>query len=96
MSYEPKIYKVDGGNELVVDSGGKITLKAGSSLVNSGDFFTSVTFDSDYFTVSNDEVTLKSSVEALLDVIAGIPTTDPEADGEVWLSGGKLVVSVGA
>lgn len=93
--YSTKVYRAIGGDELVVESGGKVTLKAGSTLENAGDFFTSVTFDSDYFTVSDGEVTLKSEVAALLTVVSNIPTADPEVSGQVWNDGGVLKVSAG-
>lgn len=32
MTYIPKVYKKDGGNEMVVASGGKITLEAGGTI----------------------------------------------------------------
>lgn len=94
MSYATKVYKAIGGNEIVVDSGGKITMKPGSTLENAGDFFASVTFDSDYFTVSDGEVTLKSEVAALLTIVSSIPTVDPVDDGmTIWNDGGVLKVS---
>lgn len=94
--YSTKVYKALGGNELVVDAGGKVTLKPGSTLENAGDFFTSVTFDSGYFTVSDGEVTLKTEVATLLTIIDNIPTADPEVTGQVWNDGGVLKVSAGA
>lgn len=95
MSYTTKVYKALGGNELVVDDGGKITMKPGSTLENAGDFFTSVTFDTDYFTVSDGEVTLKAEIAALLTIVDNIPTTDPEVVGQVWNDSGVLKVSAG-
>jgi len=94
--YATKVYRAVGGNELVVENGGKITLKPGSTLENAGDFFTSVTFDADYFAVSDGEVTLKVEVAALLTIIENIPTADPEVSGQVWNDGGVLKVSAGA
>lgn len=94
--YATKVYRAVGGNELVVENGGKITLKPGSTLENAGDFFTSVTFDADYFAVSDGEVTLKVEVAALLTTIENIPTADPEVSGQVWNDGGVLKVSAGA
>jgi hypothetical protein len=94
--YSTKVYRAIGGDELVVESGGKVTLKAGSTLENAGDFFTSVTFDSDYFTVSDGEVTLKAEVAALLTIVDNIPTADPEVTGQVWNDSGVLKVSAGA
>jgi hypothetical protein len=94
--YSTKVYRAIGGDELVVESGGKVTLKAGSTLENAGDFFTSVTFDSDYFTVSDGEVTIKTEVAALLTIVANIPTADPEVSGQVWNDGGVLKASAGA
>lgn len=96
MSYVTKVYRAVGGDEIVVESGGKITLKSGATLVNAGDFFTSVTYDSDYFTVSEGEVTLNTAAAALLNIIDNIPTADPEVDGQVWNDGGVLKVSAGA
>lgn len=95
MSYTTKVYKALGGDEIVVDDGGKITLMPGSTLENTGDFFTSVTFDTDYFTVSDGEVTLKAEVAALLTIVDNIPTTDPEVVGQVWNDSGVLKVSAG-
>jgi hypothetical protein len=94
--YSTKVYRAIGGDELVVESGGKVTLKAGSTLENAGDFFTSVTFDSDYFTVSDGEVTIKTEVAALLTLVDNIPTADPDVSGQVWNDGGVLKVSAGA
>ncbi|MFA7308255.1 MAG: hypothetical protein WC026_16470 [Hyphomicrobium sp.] len=95
MSYATKVYKALGGNELVVESGGKVTLKPGSTLENAGDFFVSVTFDSDFFTVTEGEVTLKAEVAALLTLVDNIPTSDPEVAGQIWSDGGVLKVSAG-
>lgn len=94
--YSTKVYKALGGDELVVDAGGKVTLKPGSTFENAGDFFASVTFDANYFTVSNGEVTIKTEVAALLTVIDNIPTADPEVTGQVWNDSGVLKVSAGA
>jgi hypothetical protein len=94
--YSTKVYRAIGGDELVVEGGGKVTLKAGSTLENAGDFFTSVTFDSDYFTVSDGEVTIKTEVAALLTIVSNIPTADPDVSGQVWNDGGVLKVSAGA
>lgn len=96
MSYTTKVYRAQGGDEIVVESGGKITLKSGATLENAGDFFTSVTFDSDYFTVSDGEVTLKAEVAALLTIVDNIPTSDPSVTGQVWNDGGVLKASAGA
>lgn len=93
--YTTKVYRALGGDEIVVESGGKITLKAGSTLENAGDFFTSVTFDTDYFTVSDGEVTLKAEVAALLTIVDNIPTSDPAVSGQVWNDTGVLKVSAG-
>jgi len=94
--FTTKIYKVPGGDELVVDAGGKITIKAGGTIENDGDFFTSVTFDAGYFTVDGGEVTLKAETAALLTLVSNIPTTDPAVSGQVWSDGGVLKVSAGA
>jgi hypothetical protein len=94
--YSTKVYRAIGGDELVVESGGKVTLKAGSTLENAGDFFTSVTFDENYFTVADGEVTLKTEVAALLTLVENIPTADPDVSGQVWNDGGVLKVSAGA
>lgn len=94
--YSTKVYRAVGGDEIVVESGGKITLKSGATLENAGDFFTSVTFDSDYFTVSDGEVTIKTEVAALLTIIDNVPTADPEVSGQVRNDGGVLKVSAGA
>ena len=94
MSYATKVYKAIGGNEIVVDSGGKITMKPGSTLDIEGEITQSVTFDADYFTVSDGEVTLKSEVAALLTIVSSIPTVDPADDGvTIWNDGGVLKVS---
>lgn len=93
--YTTKVYKAQGGDQIVVDDGGKITLLPGSTLENGGDFFTSVTFDSDYFEVNDGEVTLKAEVASQLTVVANIPTSDPQSAGQVWNDGGILKVSTG-
>lgn len=94
--YATKVYKALGGNELIVDAGGKITMKPGSTLENEGGFFTSVTFDMNYFTVSDGEVTIKSEVAALLTIVENIPSADPAVSGQVWNDGGVLKASAGA
>lgn len=96
MSYNTKVYKAVGGEELVVENGGKITIKSGGTITNTGDFFTSVTFDSDYFEVAGGEVTLNSATAALLTIVENIPTSDPEVSGQVWNDSGVLKVSAGA
>lgn len=94
MSYATKVYKAIGGNELVVDSGGKITMKPGSTLDIEGEITQSVTFDADYFEVNDGEVTLKADVAALLTIVSDIPTVDPADDGvTIWNDGGVLKVS---
>lgn len=94
--YTTKVYKALGGNELVVDSGGKITMKPGSTLDIEGEITQSITFDEDYFEIDDGEVTLKAEVVALLDLVQGIPTADPEVAGQVWNDAGTLKVSEGA
>jgi hypothetical protein len=92
--YTTKVYKALGGNELVVDSGGKITMKPGSTLDIEGEIVQSITFDEDYFTINDGEVTLKTEIAALLTIVAGIPDTDPADDGvSIWNDGGVLKVS---
>lgn len=92
--YATKVYKALGGNELVVDSGGKITMKPGSTLDIEGEITQSITFDEDYFTINDGEVTLKAEVAALLTIVDNIPTTDPADDGaSIWNDGGVLKVS---
>ncbi len=96
MSYTTKVYRALGGNELVVDDGGKITMKPGSTLDIEGEITQSITFDTDYFAINDGEVTLKSEVAALLTIVDDIPTADPEVSGQVWNDGGVLKVSAGA
>lgn len=92
--YTTKVYKALGGNELIVDAGGKITMKPGSSLDFDGEITQSITFDDDYFEINDGEVTLKAEVAALLTLVAGIPDTDPADDGvTIWNDGGVLKVS---
>lgn len=89
--YSTKVYKAVGGDEIVVESGGKITLKAGSTLENAGDFFTSVTFDTEHFAESDGEISLATAVTDVLDTaahgtpVANIPVVDTDlstsADG---------------
>ena len=92
--YTTKVYKALGGNELVVESGGKITMKPGSTLDIEGEITQSITFDEDYFEINDGEVTLKASVVALLTIVDNIPTVDPADDGvSIWLDGTTLKVS---
>jgi hypothetical protein len=93
--YTTKVYRAAGGNEIVVESGGKITMKPGSTLDIEGVITQSVTFDTDYFENNDGEITLKASVVALLAIVDGIPTADPEVAGQVYLDGTTLKVSEG-
>jgi hypothetical protein len=89
-----KVYFEQGGDELVVANGGKITVESGGTVDFEGDLV-AVTFDSDYFEVADGEVTLNAATVALLELVAAIPTVDPEVTGQVWNDGGTLVVSAG-
>lgn len=92
--YATKVYKALGGNELIVDAGGRVTMKPGSTLDIDGDIVQSITFDADYFTNNNGEITLKPEVAALLTLVENIPTVDPADDGvTIWNDGGVLRVS---
>lgn len=94
MSQQGGVHFVQGTGNLVVPSGNKITVETGGEIESEGDAFVAVTFDEDYFTVSEGEVTLKAEVAALLDIVDAIPTTDPANDGEtIWNDGGVLKVS---
>jgi hypothetical protein len=94
--YSTKVYRAIGGDEIVVENGGKITLKTGATLTNDGDFFTSVTFDADYFTVTDGEVTLKADKAALLTIVGNIPTTDPADGASIWNDSGVLKLASSA
>lgn len=89
----PKVYRADRGRKLVVANGGAIEVQVGGEIDMEGEIVQSVEFDTDYFEVDDGTVTLKAEVAALLAIVAGIPTADPEQDWEVYLSEGKLVVS---
>lgn len=93
--YNTKVFFEQGGEELVVDDGGKITVRLGGSIDIDGEGeLVAVEFDEDFFEVNKGEVTLKESVAALLEIIADIPTADPEDDGEtIWNDKGVLKVS---
>lgn len=94
--YTTKVYKAVGGDTLVVASGGKIIVQPGGEIEMSGEIVQSITFDEDYFTVSDGEVTIKAEVAALLTLVSGIPAADPEVAGQVWNDAGTLKVSEGA
>lgn len=90
----PKVYRADRGSKLVVASGGKIEVKTGGEIDMEGEILQSVEFDTDYFTVTEGVVTLKAEVAALLEIVADIPTVDPEDDGvTIWNDNGVLKVS---
>lgn len=92
--YSGKVYRKIGGDEIVVANGGKITIESGGSITNGSENFTNVTFDTDYFTVSEGVVTLKTEVAALLTIVGNIPTEDPADNGvSIWNDGGVLKVS---
>lgn len=93
MSYSGGVYFEQGTGNVVVPSGKKITVATGGTIEANGDAFVAVEFDSDYFTVSNGEVTLKAEIVALLELIAGIPTEDEEDGETIWNDNGVLKVS---
>jgi hypothetical protein len=67
MSYTPKVYRKQGGDELVVANGGKITIESGGSIENSGTTYVVTEPDDSYITVSgSDELTLGDDALALL------------------------------
>ena len=91
--YNGKVFRRQGGNEIVVMDGGRVTVQPGGVVENEGDALTAVTFDSDYFTVADNEVTLKAEVAALLAIVEAIPTVDPEDSETIWLDNGVLKVA---
>lgn len=92
MSYNGGVHFEQGAGNLVVPSGKKITVQDGGSIEGPG--FGMPTFNTAYFTVSDGEVTLKPEVAALLQIVANIPTTDPQDDGvTIWNDNGTLKVS---
>ncbi len=93
MTHNTKVYHKQGGDELVVADGGKITVETGGTIETPEGVFVAVEFDEDYFEINDGVVTLKAEIAALLDIVAAIPDADPEVDHEVYLSEGKLVVS---
>lgn len=70
--YNTKVYHAQGGDELVVDDGGKITIKPGGQIDMEGDLSEVVSFDEDYFEVNDGEVTLGAAV-AKGTAVANIP-----------------------
>lgn len=95
MSQQGGVYHEQGTGNLIVPDGKKIVVETGGAIEAEGDVYVAATFDADYFEVNDGEVTLKADVAALLEIIAGIPTSDPENEGEVWLDGTTLKVSEG-
>lgn len=94
MSYQGGIHFEQGTGNLVVPSGNKITVDVGGTIESDGDAFTSASFDTDYFTVADGEVTIKAEVAALLAIVAAIPTVDPADDGvTIWNDNGVLKAS---
>jgi hypothetical protein len=91
-----KVYFEQGGDELVVAAGGKITVETDGTIETPEGVFVAVTFDADYFDVADGVVTLNAETVALLELVAAIPTVDPEVAGQVWNDNGTLVVSAGA
>lgn len=107
MSHNTKVYRKQGGDEMVVASGGKITIESGGSIENAGTTY--VVTDPDDVTLEvngDDELAIKdggvgmtqlaSAVTDLLDIIDAIPTEDPESAGVIWNDGGVLKVSAGS
>lgn len=95
MSYQPKVYKKAGGDELVVASGGKITVEAGGSIENDGDTYVVTEPDDEYLEVNgSDKLTLTAEVIALLDLLADLPTSDQEDGVTIYNDNGVLKVSI--
>jgi hypothetical protein len=87
--YSAKVYMKQGGDELVVASGGKITVESGGSF-DAGSAVTAVEFDTDDFAVADGSVSLSTARTALLTIVASIPTTDPADGATIWNDGGVL------
>lgn len=78
-SYQPKVYRKQGGDELVVASGGVITIESGGAIDNEGDLFTAFDVDGTTLQVIDDEMSIKAVARSLItaDALAehGIPLT---------------------
>lgn len=94
MSYQAKVYMKQGGDELVVASGGKITVESGGAIEPDGEAYIvtgpdEATIDLD----AEDKLTLHADVVALLDLLEDLPTTDQEDSVTIWNDAGVLKVS---
>lgn len=83
-----------GGDELVVASGGKITVESGGAIEPDGEAYIvtgpdEATIDLD----AEDKLTLHADVVALLDLLEDLPTTDQEDGVSIWNDAGVLKVS---
>ncbi len=76
MSYQPKVYRKQGGDELVVASGGAITVESGGSLVVAG-----VTIDASTLALSG----LTASAAELNEQVLTFRIPDGSAEATYWL-----------
>lgn len=76
MSYQPKVYRKQGGDEMVVASGGAITVESGGSLTVAG-----VTIDEN--TLAMDDVT--ASAAEINEYVLSLDVADGSADATYYL-----------
>lgn len=103
-TYGPKVYLKQGGDELVVASGGKITVESGGAIENSGTTYVVTAPDDTTIEVNgSDKLGVKAgsigadqvteAYAALLAIVAAIPTADQEDSATIWNDEGVLKVS---
>jgi len=102
MSYAPKVYRKQGGDELVVADGGKITIESGGEIAVAGDTYVvtvpdDVTLEingSDEIAVKDegiDVTKLSAGVNILLDLLNDLPVENVAAPA-IWNHDGVLKV----
>lgn len=101
-TYQPKVYKKDGGDTLVVASGGEIVVESGGAITNSGTTYVVTEPDEATLEINgSDEIAIKdggvdtaqlsAAVVALLDLLADLPTENVAAPA-IWNHNGVLKV----
>lgn len=95
MSYQAKVYMKQGGDELVVASGGKITVESGGAIEPDGEAYIVTAPDEVTLDLDGDgKLALHADMTALLDLLADLPTTDPaDGSGVIWNDDGVLKVA---
>lgn len=103
MSYNAKVYRKQGGDDLVVSSGGRVLVESGGSIEVEGTTYVVTEPDDTTLEVAADVLQVKdagidlaklaSEVTDLLALLSAIPTADAEDGETIWNDGGVLKVS---